>query len=95
MNDILNKAHEYLQLCQKRMVYDESTHIIGRLVERLEEAVKTLEWYGDMENYHPEVHECSFAENENGYHEYSAMDEDIGELARTTLKRIKGENDNG
>lgn len=92
MTDLIQSAQNYLDRSKKQKVYDESVHLIGALKGSLEEAVKALEWYGDMENYRPEMYDCSFAENENGYQEYSAMDEDIGELARTTLKRIKGEN---
>lgn len=42
-----DKAKEYLELCQRRMVYDESTHIIGSLLSLLEEkdkALQSAEW---------------------------------------------------
>lgn len=66
---------------------------INLLVERLEaaerqrdEAVKALEWYGDQKNYRKEY-------QPEGYLRYKAnIADDAGNLARTTLKRIKGEN---
>jgi hypothetical protein len=59
---------------------------LQQLTDRLEEAVKALEWYGSMEKYKDVyqptgIKKCTKQiENDNGY------------LARTTLKRIKGEN---
>jgi hypothetical protein len=46
-----DKAKEYLELCQRRMVYDESTHIIGSLLSLLEEKDKALAFYADEKNH--------------------------------------------
>jgi len=46
-----DKAKEYLELCQRRMVYDESTHIIGNLLSLLEEKDKALQVLADKNNW--------------------------------------------
>lgn len=63
---------------------------LQQLLDRLEtaerqreEAVKALEWYGDIENWNQYANSLDID---------SAALNDVGELARTTLKRIKGEN---
>lgn len=46
-----DKAKEYLELCQRRMVYDESTHIIASLLSLLEEKDKALQVLADKNNW--------------------------------------------
>lgn len=48
---VIEQAKEYLELSQKRMVYDESTHIIGSLLSLLEEKDKALAFYANGNHY--------------------------------------------
>lgn len=57
---------------------------------RLDEAVKALEWYSNIENYEMGDYTCDLDGEPVEWD--SHVQQDFGELARTTLKRIKGEN---
>ncbi|OKP81612.1 hypothetical protein A3842_11060 [Paenibacillus sp. P3E] len=87
VKEALQAAQRYLEHSEKQKVYDESVHIIAALKKHLEtaerqreEAVKALEWYGGGNHFKTNQLQSKILEVETG------------ELARTTLKRIKGEN---
>ncbi|WP_340011766.1 hypothetical protein MHI32_01490 [Paenibacillus sp. FSL H7-0690] len=52
---VIEQAKDYLVLSQKRMVYDESTHIIGSLLSLLEEKDKALAFYSDENRTFEEI----------------------------------------
>jgi hypothetical protein len=80
-----DKAKEYLELCQRRMVYDESTHIIGSLLSLLEEKDKALAFYADEENYKQEMGYHDLDNKSVFYFEPPAVMDDSGLIARKAL----------
>ena len=74
---VIEQATEYLELSQKRMVYDESTHIIGSLLSLLEEKDKALK---EIANYRYS-YKYEFVYLGDAY--FSLID--CGEIARKAL----------
>ncbi|MOA19281.1 hypothetical protein D3C78_1396520 [compost metagenome] len=80
--DPFNNAADQLEEYKVQWI----VYLLSLLEEKdkaLEEAVKALEWYGDKEVYTKNAHEP--------YNPVvTQIDMDLGELARTTIKNIKG-----
>ncbi|AIQ19555.1 hypothetical protein H70357_24705 [Paenibacillus sp. FSL H7-0357] len=86
MDDLIQAVKERLKSKQLLFEYNQTINQLIGLVDRLEiterqldEAVKTLEWYGSIKKY-KSVHQPT-----------NQIDNDRGYLARTTIKRIKGD----
>ncbi|MEK3838675.1 hypothetical protein [Paenibacillus sp. FSL R7-0128] len=104
MTNIAEIKADYEKFCEevisRRLPVTLLTRTLMEKIERLisvaeaaerqmDEAVKALEWYGDEEPY---AQKSGWLDDEEKDIYWEAPDilEDRGELARTTIKRIKG-----
>lgn len=93
--DVLPTYKDYHEISDEDLVKLESEN--KQLREKLNEAIKALEFYADEKNWRDIVEEESYGNNcglERGCFDsiiYEDCENDIGgKLARTTLKAIKG-----
>lgn len=84
---ITNDMEDDYKILQNK--YSEVQHTVLQLTDRLEEAVKALEWYADPKNY-TDGYERKFNDG-TVIERMSFIQGDEGLQARATLKRIKGD----
>lgn len=96
MSDLIQEVKAALQAQEERLLGSTTTLLMNaptwlkQLTDRVEtaerqrdEAIKALEWYGDKEVWTVNV--------QDQWQPFTQIGADNGNLARTTLKRIKGD----